>query len=202
MNLLGRLALLFVVVPILELILLIQVGRWVGLLPTLLLVVATGVTGAWLARAEGVRVFFRFQEELGAGRLPGQALLDGFAVLVGGAFLLTPGILTDVAGFALLVPFSRRWIQKRLKRGLEAAIRDGSVRVVAMGPGGIWSTGGGEPAEEEETERVELGTRPGRPHGASRRPSDDGSDRGDPYDGRDPSKGIDVGGPSGSGRQG
>ncbi len=194
MNLLGRLALLFVVVPILELVLLIQVGQWVGLLPTLLLVVSTGIAGAWLARAEGVRVFFRFQEELAQGRLPGQSILDGFAVLVGGAFLLTPGILTDVAGFALLLPASRRWIQKRLKRTLEAAIRDGSVRVVAMGPGGIWSTGGG-PEEEDDRPDVELGSRAGSgaPGGPPRRPG-----RSDPYEGRDPSKGIDVGGPGGS----
>ena len=77
MSLLGRLALLFVIVPIVELILLIEIGQLVGLLPTVALVVFTGVTGAWLARAEGLRVFFRFQQELASGRLPGQSLLDG-----------------------------------------------------------------------------------------------------------------------------
>jgi UPF0716 protein FxsA len=132
MNLLGRLALLFIVVPILELVLLIELGQLVGLLPTVGLVVFTGVTGAWLARAEGVRVFFQFQQELASGRLPGQALLDGISVLVGGALLLTPGVLTDVVGFSLLFPPTRRWIQGRVRARLERQIRDGSIRVVTM----------------------------------------------------------------------
>jgi UPF0716 protein FxsA len=145
MNLLGKLALLFVVVPILELALLVQVGQWVGLLPTLLLVAATGISGAWLARSEGVRVLVRFRSELAAGHLPGQAILDGLAVLVGGAFLLTPGILTDVAGFALLLPPTRRAIQRRVRRSLEKGIREGTIQVVEMGPTaggfGVWSSG-------------------------------------------------------------
>lgn len=147
MNLLGKLALLFVVVPVLELALLVQMGRWVGLLPTLLLVVATGVTGAWLARSEGVRVLVRVREEVAAGRLPGQAMLDGLAVLVGGAFLLTPGILTDLAGFSLLLPFTRRLIQRRVRSSLETGIREGRIQVVHMGSvgGGFGMWGSGPP---------------------------------------------------------
>lgn len=133
MNLLGRLALLFVIVPILELMLLIELGQVVGLMPTLALVMFTGVTGAWLARAEGLRVFFKFQKELASGRIPGQAMLDGISVLVGGAFLLTPGVLTDVFGFSLLFPPSRRWLQRRVRKRLEASVKDGSIRVVTMG---------------------------------------------------------------------
>lgn len=136
MNILGRLALLFVVVPVVELMLLIQLGQVVGLLPTLGLVVLTGFTGAWLARAEGVRVFFQFQRELASGRLPGQAMLDGISVLVGGAFLLTPGVLTDFVGFSLLFPPTRRWLQRRVKKRLESGIADGTVRVVTMGSWG------------------------------------------------------------------
>ena len=134
MTTLGRLALFFVVVPVIELMLLIQLGQWVGLMPTLSLVVATGIGGAALARAEGLRVLFQFQKELAEGRLPGQAMLDGASVLVGGAFLLTPGVLTDVLGFSLLFPLSRRWIQKQLKGRLEQQIADGSIRVMTMGP--------------------------------------------------------------------
>jgi len=137
MTFLSRLALVFVLVPILELMLLIRIGEWVGLWPTLALVVVTGVTGAALARAEGMRVFWQFQKELARGRLPGQALQDGIAVLVGGAFLLTPGILTDLAGFTLLFPPTRRWIQKRVRASLERRIRSGAVRVTVMGPGGF-----------------------------------------------------------------
>lgn len=142
MSLLGRLALLFIIVPVVELMLLIELGQVVGLFPTLALVVFTGVTGAWLARAEGVRVFFQFQQELESGRLPGQAMLDGISVLIGGALLLTPGVLTDVVGFSLLFLPTRRWMQRRVRARLERGIRDGSIQVVTMGSGGAWGFGG------------------------------------------------------------
>ena len=163
MTLLGRLALLFVVVPILELVLLIQIGQVVGLPLTLALVVLTGVAGAMLARAEGLRVLWAFQKEVAAGRLPGQPLQDGISVLVGGAFLLTPGILTDVVGFSLLLPPTRRWIQARLRRSLEGRIQDGSVRFVFTGPG-QWAQPGSpaahapdlDPAKEIRVESPEA----------------------------------------------
>jgi UPF0716 protein FxsA len=177
MNLLSRLALLFVVVPILELMLLIELGQVVGLLPTLGLVVITGVTGAWLARAEGLRVFLRFQTELASGKLPGQALMDGISVLVGGAFLLTPGVLTDLAGFTLLFPPTRRWLQRRVRRRLERQIADGTVRVVTMGSFGGGGLGFGWPG---------TGTGASGPAQADR--SREGPHRAPP--GMDPSKQI------------
>ena len=154
MNLLGRMALFFVIIPIVELMLLIKLGEVVGLLPTLALVVFTGVTGAWLARAEGVRVFFQFQKELASGRIPGQAMLDGISVLIGGAFLLTPGVLTDVFGFSLLFPPSRRWLQKRIRKRLEARIKDGSIRVVSMGATSMGGFGFGGSAEPGTTPKA------------------------------------------------
>ena len=147
MKILGRLAFLFVVIPVLELVLLIELGRYIGPLPTIGIVVLTGMTGAWLARTEGLRVFFRFQEELVSGRLPGQAMLDGICVLVGGAFLLTPGVITDVLGFSLLLPFTRRWIQAWMRGSLERQVVAGRVHVVSSyGPGfdtreGHWGSG-------------------------------------------------------------
>lgn len=146
MSVLGRLALFFIVVPILELVLLIKLGQVVGLWPTLGLVLATGLLGAHMARAEGLRVLYRFQSELAAGQLPGQALLDGIAVLLGGAFLLTPGILTDLTGFALLFPPTRHWIQRSVRRRLERGLADGTIRVATMGSSGfMWSSGFGQP---------------------------------------------------------
>lgn len=136
MSCLARLAFLFVVVPVLELVILVRLGQAVGLLAALVLVLATGLAGAVLARAEGLRVFFQFQGELAAGRMPGQALLDGISVLVGGTLLLTPGILTDVAGLALLFPPTRRWIQQGVRGRLEAGVRSGSVRFVVLDPSG------------------------------------------------------------------
>ncbi len=170
MSFFARLALLFVVVPIVELVILIQLGRAVGLGPTVALVILTGVGGAMLARAEGLRVLLRFQRELAEGRLPGQSLLDGVCILVGGAFLLTPGILTDVAGFVLLLPPTRRVVQRIVRRRLERRIADGTIRVVTarFGPGGFG-----------------FGAYGGRGEGGA-------PDAGDPLRRLDPRKGIDV----------
>ena len=133
-----RLLLLFTVVPLLELALLLAIGRYVGLVATVLLVFGTGVLGAWLARREGLRAFYRVREEMAAGRLPAEALLDGLLILVAGAVLLTPGLLTDLAGFALLTPFVRaavgRAVADRLRRGLEQPGTASSPRVLIIEP--------------------------------------------------------------------
>lgn len=144
---LARLFLLFVLVPIVELAILVQLGRTVGLWPTLLLVVVTGAAGAALTRAQGMRTLLAAQAEVARSGIPGQALLDGLSILVGGAFLLTPGLLTDVLGFSLLLPVSRRWIQGRARRWLERQIRAGRMQVSFFGAGG-WTFQGGEPPEE------------------------------------------------------
>ncbi len=138
MSILGRLALLFVIVPLLELALLIQMGQWVGYWPTIGLVVFTGVTGAWLARMQGLRTIWRLRHDLANGRIPGQAIMDGMAVLAGGALLLTPGIITDVIGFGLLVPATRHAIQKRIMARLQRHIEEGALQVAVTG-GEIWT---------------------------------------------------------------
>ncbi|GMR13590.1 MAG: hypothetical protein BMS9Abin29_1802 [Gemmatimonadota bacterium] len=132
MTLFGRLALLFIVVPILELVLLIQLGQVVGLFPTLALVITTGVIGAGMARLEGLKTLWALQAEIAQGRLPAQAIMDGLAILIGGALLLTPGILTDILGFSLLLPPSRRAIQKLVRQRLEKRIREGAMRVTVI----------------------------------------------------------------------
>lgn len=133
---LARLAFLFILVPILELALLIRVGNLMGFWPTIALVAATGIAGAWLARREGLRAFARFREQLASGRVPEEAALDGVCILLGGAFLLTPGILTDLWGLSLVLPFSRRWLQKRLRAAARRRIEDGTIQatVVSVGP--------------------------------------------------------------------
>ena len=133
MSIFGRLALLFVIVPLLELALLIQMGQMVGFWPTISLVVFTGVTGAWLARTEGLRTIWKLRDDLANGRVPGQAIMDGMAVLAGGALLLTPGIITDVIGFGLLVPATRHAIQRRIMARLERRIQEGVVQVRVAG---------------------------------------------------------------------
>ena len=111
---LARLALLFVTVPLAELALLVWVGRQVGLLPTVVLVVVTGIAGAALARWQGLATLARFRAALDAGQLPHRELVDGVLILVAGAVLLTPGLLTDLAGFLLLVPPVRRRVRERV----------------------------------------------------------------------------------------
>jgi UPF0716 protein FxsA len=160
---LARLAVLFILVPVLELAILVQLGRIVGLWPTLALVAITGLSGAALARAEGFRAFAALQRDLAQGRVPAQAVLDGLCILVGGAFLLTPGLLTDVAGFSLLLPPVRRWIQARARRSLEGRIQRGQIRVGFMGPDG-WTTGSPEgPPREKLDPRHEIRSDPGEP---------------------------------------
>jgi len=113
-----RLALLFVGVPLVELALLIQMGTWVGVLPTVALVVVTGILGAALARHQGLTTLARFQQAVAEGRLPHRELVEGILILVAGAVLLTPGLLTDTAGFLLLVPPARRLLAVRVESWL------------------------------------------------------------------------------------
>lgn len=126
---LGRILLLFVLVPLVELALLIQVGRMIGLWTTVALVFLTGVAGGLLARAQGLRTLARVQGEMARGRVPGRALVDGAAILAGGILLLTPGILTDLVGFALLFPLTRRGIHALVLHRILRAVSRGTVRV-------------------------------------------------------------------------
>ena len=123
---LVRLFILFTVVPVIELYLLIKVGRVIGALPTVALVLGISLAGAWLVRHQGFEIARRIQAELAQGRLPAAELLDGALVLVGGVLLLTPGFFTDFLGLFFLIPFTRavikqllgRWLQRRIGRGV------------------------------------------------------------------------------------
>lgn len=108
--------LLFVVVPVTELILFVWVSDAVGLLNTLGLVLTTAFIGGALVRWQGLSVLGRFRTERDAGQFPGRQLVHGVLILVGGAFLLTPGFLTDTIGFSLMVPGFREWIRNRGER--------------------------------------------------------------------------------------
>jgi UPF0716 protein FxsA len=116
------LVLLFLVVPFAELAVLIQVGDWLGLADTILLLIAISVAGAWLAKRAGVSVLVRMRQQLEMGRVPAAELVDGFLVLLAGALLLTPGFLTDCVALLLLLPpvraTVRRVLRKRFERNL------------------------------------------------------------------------------------
>jgi UPF0716 protein FxsA len=109
---------LFTLLPLVELTLLLRIGEWLGAGATLGLVVATGVIGAWLARREGSRTWRRVQEELGAGRMPGDELLQALLVFGAGVVLVTPGVLTDAAGLLLLFRPTRELATRIIRRRL------------------------------------------------------------------------------------
>ncbi len=125
-----RLLLLFTIVPLVELYLLITIGGVIGVAPTIAIVIGTGVLGAWLARWQGLAVLRRIGEEMTAGRVPTDALIDGLLVLVAAAMLLTPGLLTDTAGFLLLVPASRAVVRRVVAAAITRKARAGEPDVI------------------------------------------------------------------------
>jgi UPF0716 protein FxsA len=140
---LGRLLLLFLLTPAVELGLLIQVDKLIGFGPTIGLIIATGIAGSYLARREGLHTWRRLNERLRAGDLPGKELVDGVIILVAGALLVTPGVLTDVVGFLGLLPPTRSLIRKALMRRFQSKVEQGSMQVqfgifggAAPGPNG------------------------------------------------------------------
>ncbi len=102
--------LIVLIIPFAEIYLLLQVGGIIGAFPTIFLVVFTAVLGAWLLRQQGFATFQRFQESLAQGVIPAYEMVEGPIILVGGALLLTPGFITDIIGFACLIPQLRRKI--------------------------------------------------------------------------------------------
>jgi len=101
------LAALFLIVPLLELYVIIRVGQWIGPLPTIGLLLLESAIGAWLIKREGARAWRTLQGAIGTGQLPGRELADAALILVGGTLLLTPGFITDIAGFFLILPPTR-----------------------------------------------------------------------------------------------
>jgi len=126
----ANLLILFIVVPAVELALLIEIGGRIGTLPTLGIIVATGAIGATLANRQGVRTVRTIQEQLAAGELPTGALVDGVIILIAGALLITPGVLTDVVGFGCLIPAVRDAVKRQLTRRFERAVQEQRIHVV------------------------------------------------------------------------
>lgn len=113
-----HLLLLFIIVPILEIYLLITVGRSIGVLPTVSLVILTAIVGTYLLRVQGLATLQTVQTTLAQGQVPTEALLEGIFLLVGGALLLTPGFFTDALGFLCLIPAPRRYVIRELSQSL------------------------------------------------------------------------------------
>jgi UPF0716 protein FxsA len=124
----------FVVVPLAEIYVLIQVGQVIGVWWTILLLVADSLLGSWLIKREGGRAWQALRTALGSGRMPARELADGALILVGGTLMLSPGFVTDAFGILLILPFTRPVARRLLTRVLARRLLPG----YPAGPGGPW----------------------------------------------------------------
>ncbi|RME41235.1 MAG: FxsA family protein [Deltaproteobacteria bacterium] len=124
-----RLLILFLAIPALEIYTLLEAGRILGVLPTICLILATGVAGAWLAKSQGLDLVVQIQKELAEGRVPTDKLLDGALILAGGLTLLTPGFWTDLLGFLCLAPGTRIYLKRQLQSWFEKQVATGNIRI-------------------------------------------------------------------------
>ena len=111
----------FILVPLIEIAVFIKVGGWIGLWPTLALIVLTAVLGTWQLRAQGIATLARARSQMERGVMPARELFDGLCLLVAGALLLTPGFVTDAMGGLLFVPPLRDFLRRTIGRHLQAA---------------------------------------------------------------------------------
>lgn len=118
----GKLLIAFITIPMIEMFILIKMGQALGFLHTIILIVGTGFIGAALARREGFNVWMKIQGELNRGKMPTHEMIEGVLILIAGIVLLTPGLLTDIAGLFLLIPYSRQMIRKILVKKFASKI--------------------------------------------------------------------------------
>ena len=148
---------IFIAFPLLELLVILQVGSWIGALPTIGLLLATALIGGPLAASQGRAVWARFNEALASGRVPAREVFDGVCVIFAGALLLTPGFITDLLGISLLLPPSRT---------VAYSVLAGRIKRAAGAPVFVWT----------RVRRSGPAQRP--PHARPRRPYDvDGTAR-------------------------
>ncbi|MFI7701421.1 FxsA family protein [Nonomuraea sp. NPDC049480] len=146
----------FLVVPVLEIWLLIQVGSVIGGPATVALLIADSLLGAWIVRREGRRAWRALQEALQSGRMPNRELADGGLVLVGGALLLTPGFFTDVFGFLCVLPFTRPMMRRLGAWFFERRVK----RMAAASPYANLF-----PPQSTSPSQADAGAQHGAPHG-------------------------------------
>ena len=133
-----HLILLFALVPFLELMLLLRAAEAIGVVETLMLCLVTGAIGGTLARNEGVAVWNQLREQMTKATAPGRAVVEAFLVFAGGLLLLTPGIMTDVFGFAMVLPWTRRAIAAQVVHRLTESLKAGVIQGGVVGPDGVF----------------------------------------------------------------
>jgi UPF0716 protein FxsA len=122
--------LLIVIVPAAEIGLLLMFGQLIGVWTTILLIILTGVLGTYFAKKQGLATYHQLQRQLQTGQLPGDALLDGICILVGGTLLLTPGFITDLTGFLLLLPATRVYFKKQIFKWFQNRTKNNNRKII------------------------------------------------------------------------
>lgn len=124
---LVKLILLFTLLPFLDLAILLKIGEYIGFTYTLAIVIVTGFLGAYLAKREGRHIISKIKFEMSQGKMPADELIGGLCVLVGGAFLLAPGLITDAFGFFLVLPITRNLFINAIKNKFKKMLSGGNV---------------------------------------------------------------------------
>lgn len=125
---------LFIVVPFVELLIIIEIGSRIGFWPTLALIVIPGLLGAVMARSQGTAVFAQVRSEIARGRLPGSKIVDGILIFIGGVLLITPGILTDILGLTVLLPKARSFYRDLIIQWIWRIVAARSLRFYIKRP--------------------------------------------------------------------
>lgn len=118
------------VMTLVEIAVLLFFGKIIGVWPTILLIVATGIIGAHLAKREGLQTIRKVQQQLRHGQIPGSAVLDGICVLMGGILLLIPGFISDIIGLFLLLPPTRRVFKLFMMNSIRKRIKRGNIKII------------------------------------------------------------------------
>lgn len=122
--------LLLIIVPAAEIGVFLIAGNWIGVWPTVAIILLTGILGAYLAKKQGLEALKKAQEQLKYGQMPGNAILDGICILTGGIMLLTPGFITDAAGFLLLAPPSKSFVKRLIINGIRKWMEKNTFTII------------------------------------------------------------------------
>ena len=125
-----KLFLAFTLIPFFEIYLLIKIGYYLGAFNTILVVIVTGLLGAYLAKLQGIKTMTRVRESLNRGELPAEQMLDAVLIFVAGIVLLTPGFITDLAGIAILIPNTRFWFKRWLRKKFDQWISENRTDII------------------------------------------------------------------------
>ena len=131
-NMLLKLFLAFTLIPFAELYLLIKIGYYLGAFNTILVVIVTGIVGAYLAKLQGIKTMMRVRESLNRGELPAEEMLDALLIFVAGMVLITPGFITDLAGIVILVPKTRFWFKHWLRKKFDQWISENRANIIIL----------------------------------------------------------------------